>query len=305
MRRLLTLLAALVCVAPLTAAEPLELKDGDRVVLIGSTVFEREQQYGYWETALHAAFPAANFTVRNLGWSGDTVFGEARNGFDQSPKGFERLVSLTRELKPTVLFVGYGINESFEGREGLAKFEKGLERLLDAVGSTAARVILFTPFPLEYGNYVRRNEDVKAYAGAIRAVAARRKLTVADVGGEISRRISGTQAASPPLTDNGMHFSELGYRLTADDFLEALGVRPWWGEPEKLTRWRTLDTEPLRKKVVEKNRLFFHRYRPQNETYLYLFRKHEQGNNAAEVPQFDPLIEKAEKEIAALKKALK
>ena len=49
--------------------------------------------------------------------------------------------------------------------------------------------------------------------------------------------------------------------------------------------------------------MFFHRYRPQNETYLFLFRKHEQGNNAAEIPQFDPIVEDLEKQIQQLKKA--
>ncbi len=41
--------------------------------------------------------------------------------------------------------------------------------------------------------------------------------------------------------------------------------------------------ESLRRQVVAKNALYFHRYRPQNETYLFLFRKHEQGNHAGEV----------------------
>jgi hypothetical protein len=51
---------------------------------------------------------------------------------------------------------------------------------------------------------------------------------------------------------------------------------------------------------VDKNLLFFHRHRPQNETYLFLFRKHEQGNNAVEVEQFEPLIEAADKRLAKL-----
>ena len=55
--------------------------------------------------------------------------------------------------------------------------------------------------------------------------------------------------------------------------------------------------QEIRKAVIEKNRLFFHRWRPANETYLYLFRKHEQGNNAKEILQFDPLIEQSEMEI--------
>jgi hypothetical protein len=51
----------------------------------------------------------------------------------------------------------------------------------------------------------------------------------------------------------------------------------------------------LRAAIIEKDRLFFHRWRPANETYLFLFRKHEQGQNAKEIPMFDPLIAEQEK----------
>ncbi|MCA9179301.1 MAG: hypothetical protein KDB14_32810 [Planctomycetales bacterium] len=58
----------------------------------------------------------------------------------------------------------------------------------------------------------------------------------------------------------------------------------------------------LRKTVMQANELFFHRHRPQNETYLFLFRKHEQGNNAVEIPQFDPLIQQTEARIGELRR---
>ena len=58
--------------------------------------------------------------------------------------------------------------------------------------------------------------------------------------------------------------------------------------------------EQLRRTIIEKNQLYFHRWRPQDVTYLFLFRKHEQGNNAVEIPKFDPLVEAKEKEIAKL-----
>jgi hypothetical protein len=63
----------------------------------------------------------------------------------------------------------------------------------------------------------------------------------------------------------------------------------------------TAQVEELRQVINFKNELWFHRHRPQNETYLFLFRKHEQGRNAADIPKFDPLIEAEEKKIAALK----
>ena len=60
--------------------------------------------------------------------------------------------------------------------------------------------------------------------------------------------------------------------------------------------------EALRREIVAKDRLYFYRWRPQNETYLFGFRKHEQGNNAREVPLFDPLVEARERTIAGLKR---
>ena len=58
--------------------------------------------------------------------------------------------------------------------------------------------------------------------------------------------------------------------------------------------------EQLRREIVAKNLLYFHRWRPQNETYLLGFRKHEQGQNAIEIPQFDPLVAAKEASIRTL-----
>ena len=53
--------------------------------------------------------------------------------------------------------------------------------------------------------------------------------------------------------------------------------------------------------MIAKNRLYFHRWRPQNTTYLFGFRKHEQGNNAKEVAEFEKLVADREAEISKLK----
>ena len=52
---------------------PLELRQGDRIVLLGNTTAERLQQYNNFETLLMARFPDLDLVVRNLGWSGDTI----------------------------------------------------------------------------------------------------------------------------------------------------------------------------------------------------------------------------------------
>lgn len=277
--------------------QPFEFKDGDRVVWLGGTLVEREQRYGYWETALIAANPDKNITVRNLGWSGDTVFGESRARFDfNDPNaGFKQLLDQTLALKPTVIFVSYGTNEAFEGKEGLPKFEKGLEKLLDALKPADARVVLFTPTPVEKSASLPEphalNENLALYSKAIERIGEKRGLPVVPLFDSFQKN-----RILQPLTTNGMHYTEEGYKQLAPFFRGAL-------LQNVLLDWAKL--EPLRKAVVAKNQLFFYRWRPQNETYLFGFRKHEQGRNAKEVADFDPLVAKAEEEIAALRKTFK
>jgi hypothetical protein len=292
---LIPLVLPLLVAAQPAAPKPFELKDGDRVVWLGSTLVEREQRYGYWETALYAAFPKARFTVRNLGWSGDTVWGESRGRFDfaNPEKCFRQLVDQTLELKPTVVFIFYGANESFEGKEGLPKFEKGLEKLLDALKPAEARIVLFSPMRFyrtpSHPDSAPKNQNVKLYRDAIQSIAGKRDLTFAD--------LHHVWPSFHVVSENGMHLTEDGYRHTASQFVKLLGL---WHRPIAGDRH-----EALRQAVIAKNELFFHRWRPQNETYLFGFRKHEQGKNAKEVAEFDPLVAKAEEEIERIRKTLK
>src|SRR4051794_36636452 len=111
MHRLFTGLILLLGPILAGAAEaPLTLADGDRVVFLGNTLIEREQRSGYWETALVRHFPGKKIEFRNLGWSGDTVFGAARAGFGTTKDGFRHLKEHVLALKPTVILLGYGTN---------------------------------------------------------------------------------------------------------------------------------------------------------------------------------------------------
>ncbi len=274
------MLLSLALLAATAADDPFQFQDGDRVVWLGGTLIEREQESGHWEAALTVKNRPAKVTFRNLGWSGDTVWGDSRNGFDESPKGFERLVSLTTELKPTVLIVCYGQNESFAGEAGLTKFRDGLNKLLDALAPTNARVVVVMPLSFEAPtvDLDAKNKQLARYAAVVMTTAEKRQLGCANL-------LLGAAALGLRLTDNGTHLTPEGYAHTATLFAGEQSV-----------------PEPLRQKIVAKNRLFFHRWRPQNETYLFGFRKHEQGKNAAEVAAFDPLVAAAEAEIWNLNK---
>lgn len=393
--RIFTPLAVIVLTAPARApgAEPLALADGDRVVFLGNTFVERDQTHGYIETLLTARFPNKNVTFRNLGWSGDTVFGEARAAFDPVPEGFKRLREHVLALKPTLLIIGYGMNESFAGEAGLERFIKGLNTLLDAVKPTGAKIILIGP--IRHENMGRplpdpasHNSALKLYNDAIAGVANDRGYQFIDLFDALPARPHALPGER--LTDNGIHLTSYGYWHAAQAVAKALKLEPvvWkatldhsgkvelergtklskieprgdglrfeaqdamlpglpiahdapdhgvasWGPMPVLKvtglkpgRYELLidgtlagvaeaetwaaglpvlhapqyeQAEKLRQATIKKNLLYFYRWRPQNETYLFGFRKHEQGQNAREIPLFDPLVAAEEKTIGELR----
>src|SRR5438552_2509839 len=95
---------------------PFELRDGDRVVLLGDTLIEREQAYGYLEERLTIQFPERNIIFRNLGWSADTPIGTSRASFDfdKPGMGFNKLKECVASVQPTVVILGYGMASSLE-----------------------------------------------------------------------------------------------------------------------------------------------------------------------------------------------
>lgn len=377
------LMAAVAGTRAAAAAEtrPFTLVDGDRVVLLGSTLVEREQSHGYWESALAARFAGRAIQFRNLGWSGDNVWGEARAGFGSVADGFAHLKDHVLALKPTLILLNYGANESFAGKAGLESFQSGLATLLATLDGSGASIVFLGPAPQEdlgrpLPDPSAHNRDLKLYSDAIAAVAAKRDAPMVNLFELLGKKL---RPGSPiPLTDNGIHLTAYGYWRSAAALEQGLGLpaRRWQIEidtknqniaargtairqvgfsPEQISfratdeqlplapppagvpataadalGARTLQVlnlpagtyaleidgrrlaiatshgwsagvtlregpdfeqaEALRQTILAKNQLYFHRWRPQNETYLFGFRKHEQGNNAIEIPQFDPLV---------------
>jgi len=290
------LLAALGWAATAAAAPPgWSLRDGDRVVLLGDAFVERDGELGIIESALVAGHPRHRLSFRNLGWTGDTVWAESRGVFDPPSAGYARMLTLVKELHPTVLVVAYGRNESFAGQAGQESFRAQLVRLCADLRTAAAvdrrpdevRLVLVTPHPFENGPGIRAadRDNLAAYADIVREVAADERAGLVD----LHARLRDGVAADTRLTTDGSHLSAAGYEAAARVFVATSGgTRP---------ATSTAADDELRRAIAHKNMLFFHRWRPANETYLFLFRRHEQGNNAVEVSQFDPLVDAAEARI--------
>lgn len=294
-------------------------KSDDMVVFVGNTFVERAQSFGYVETVLDlgaARQGAKEVRFRNLGWSGDTVWCDARSYFGPPQEGFDRLQKGLGELKPTVIFTSYGAAEAMEQRlegesekEALKQFEQGYARLLKmmiaAAGDGLREIVLLSPTPFEnlgdpLPDQSVNNKRLARYRAAIEKLVhlqleGKVKLRFVDLFAALAGDSFSGEVTKKQLTNNGIHYSEEGYRVVAETLSIALGM-----ESLKLNK-EQVGIDKMRQAVVEKNRLFFHRWRPANETYLFLFRKHEQGQNAKEIPMFDPLVKTKEKEVSYLR----
>lgn len=308
--RFLAGLSALMCAvsvfaqtpgAPAVPSQPtaFEFKDGDRLVLLGNTVFEREQRYGAFEPRLDLALGELKVSVRNLAWSGDTVFGHARSYFGPPEEGLQRLSVHLEMLKPTVVMLCYGSELAFERLGGLPDFLSGYRRLIDLIRakSPGVRVIIVTPPPLEtlappLPELGTENGNLSSLRDALRKFAGMQNAYFIDWF-ELMGGLPKPGRTAKPLTENGVHYTREGYEKLALKLVEGLGL--------KMPDAPSPALESLRRAVIAKDTLFFNRWRPQNETYLFGFRKHEQGQNAKEIPMFDPLIAQGDEAIQKLK----
>jgi hypothetical protein len=292
---------------PVLAAERFELKDGDRVVFLGDTFFEREGDYGSIEMRLTAAFPDRNVTFRNLAWSGDTPMGRARASFDWGKTEADWLKRVKEQLaivKPTVAFLSYGMTAGLEGGEaGVPKYITDLGKLMDAVNEVSGapvRFVLFGPLAHEPVTPGIR-EQAEANNRALRAVQEATEQLARERGAAFVGFQVPASGKVPEVNDPDLSGSEDGVTPRRATLLKAT-----WVMARSLgldtSAWGAREAESVLETAVQlKNEPFFHRWRPANWTYLFGFRKHEQGRNAVEIPKFEPLVEEWDGRIAKLR----
>src|SRR5438132_10503465 len=127
-------------------ADELELKQGDHICIVGNTLAERMQYFGWLETRLVSRFPQHDLVFRNLGYSGDEITLRLRSRDFGTPDEWlagespipqptklnagapvrQNRFELTN-TKADVIFAFFGYNESFAGEAGLSKFKQDLD----------------------------------------------------------------------------------------------------------------------------------------------------------------------------------
>ena len=162
---------------------PLVLNKGDHICIIGNTLAERMQHYGWLETLIYARFPEHELVFRNLGYSGDEIDGYKNpnhrmrsmsfGSHDEwlsgvapcpqpaklSPRDKDKVRENRFELtntKADVIFAFYGYNEAFAGEAGLDTFKQNVAAFIKHTleqkynGKSAPRLVLFSPIAHEF-----------------------------------------------------------------------------------------------------------------------------------------------------------
>jgi putative heme-binding domain-containing protein len=244
----------------------LTIRPGDHISIIGNTLADRMQHDGWLQTYLHSRFPKHQLTIRNLGFSGDELTLRLRSASFGSPDDW------LRRNKTDVVFAFFGYNESFAGKEGLAKFKSDLDAFIKGTtgkqynGKSNARLVIFSPIAHEnlhdpnLPDGSDNNGRLALYTDAMAEVAAANKVPFVDLF-RPTRALYGK--VKEALTINGIHLTENGNHELAKIIDAAL----FSGKPPGKRDGNSL--EQLRQAILEKNHYWFQRYRTVDGYSIY------------------------------------
>jgi len=291
MKKLLLLLAAAFTSAvPLPAAPPakLDVAKGDHIAIVGNALAERMQHSGWFEALAQKAFAEQELTFRNLGFATDEVNARQRSENFGSPEEW------LKKTGADVVFAMFGFNESFAGYEGLEKFKAELVKFIQATkaanysGRGNARLVLFSPIAQEkvpdpnLPDPAANNTNIQNYTAAMAEVAKANDVQFVDL---FSASQDLYKTAKQPLTHNGLHLADAGYQALAPIMFKAVfGAEPPAADAA---------FEKLRAAVVEKNEMWFSRYRTVDGYNVYGGRSQLafQGKEGQKLRNFDVMQE--------------
>ncbi|MDA1044947.1 MAG: GDSL-type esterase/lipase family protein [Verrucomicrobia bacterium] len=234
---------------------PFTFQKDDVVAIIGNGLPDRFQHDGWFETALQRQLVGLNVRFRNMSASGDLVDSIPRSQGFMSPSDY------LRHVGADVVFAFFGYNESYDGVDKAANYQRRLVDMVRTVraaqpnGKTFPRLVLFSPIAFENtGNPnlpqgTDHNARLAAYADATRLAAQEAGVAYVDI---YSHTFQMFESSDANLTINGAHLNEEGNRRLAEYLATTL-----CGKPVKLGPKQ----EALRAAVLDKNWNWHTRYR--------------------------------------------
>ncbi len=233
-----------------TATEPL-IKPTDRVLFLGDSITHAGHYVSLVEVAFRMAHPGTVPDMINLGLPSETCSGLSEPDHPwPRPDVHERLARALTKVKPDVVFACYGMNDGIYyplSEERFAAYRRGVNRLIDEVNASGAKLVLMTPpafdpLPLKkqgklrpagadkyayFAIYEDYDAVLKAYAAWVREQRERVDLVI-DLHTPVLDYVAEKRRSDPQFTmsPDGVHVNQEGHRVLAAAILDALGHAP-------------------------------------------------------------------------------
>lgn len=228
-------------------AEPL-VKPTDRVLFLGDSITHAGHYVSLVEAAFRQAHPGTVPDLINLGLPSETCSGLSEPDHPwPRPDVHERLDRAMAKVKPDVVFACYGMNDGIYyplSEDRFAAYRRGVDRLIEKVKATGAKLILMTPpafdpLPLKrkgslrpagaekyayFAIYEDYDSVLKQYAKWVMDQRQRVDLAI-DLHTPVLEYVARRRQTDPNFTmsPDGVHVNDEGHRVLAAAILKALG----------------------------------------------------------------------------------
>lgn len=210
------LVLAALCALP---AQELLVKEGQKIAFLGDSITQagQNQATGYCKLAISGL--AANGVKAELIGAG--ISGHKSN---------DMLARLQRDVidkKPDWMTLSCGVNDVWHGERGvpLDKYKENITAIVDQATAAGIKVVVLTSTMIMEDPNNDLNKKLAAYNDFLRALAAERKLPLADLNALMQKTIAdfGPHQGNL-LTSDGVHMATHGNVMMATGVLQAFGM---------------------------------------------------------------------------------
>jgi lysophospholipase L1-like esterase len=255
-------------------SQPPQSFKNERVLILGDSITQAGDYVSFMEYYLNKNQPEENFDLISIGLSSETASGlsEKAHPFPR-PCIHERIQRALDTIKPSLVFVCYGMNDGIyapQSKERFDAYKKGIISLQEKIEASGAKVIFLTP-PLfdiakksksarqlgaddySYKNpYTDYNEVLRDYGQWLMETSSH---PVIDLNTPMLRMTELGRKNNNlfHLTKDGIHPNELGHLLIAQSILTKLKILSM--ESLAQTKLSDITQDPLFKLVAQRRQI--------------------------------------------------
>ena len=244
-------------------------RSGERIAIVGNSLAERMNLFGFFETLLHTRFPQQQLVFRNFGWPADEV------GQQQRPDNYTTIDDPLKVFGPETFICFFGFNEHFMGADEpqLQQFKERYRKWIAEQESMFAkpdrevRFVLVSPIAFEQTDNPllpdgeSNNATLAKYATAVKDLAEELNWPYIDLFTPSQEAFA--KEAGAQFTINGVHTNAQGDRLVSAALAQQLFTS---------THPLGMDVTPfdrIREAVNDKSWYHLQDYRMLNGWYVY------------------------------------